>query len=334
MDFTGKKILFFSAQAFGIPENIVASILKKGGEVDYFDERPANYFLVKALIRLNRKFIAHYIDAYHKKIIEDTKDNHYDYIFFVKGESYSEDNLLALFNYHKDAITIIYHWDSIANTHDVRTLSSHFDHVYSFDRYDCIKYGYTFLPLFYFDEYKDIAAMTQPKKYDLMFVGTTHSERYRFIKNIASQIEEFGGKSFLYFFFQGKIMFYKYKLLHPEMRNVKSSSVHFNPMTKTELMNVYARSNIIIDMQHPRQTGLTMRCFEALGAKKKLITTNADICNYDFYNPNNILIVDRSNPTISEEFIKSPYHDLDDEIYSKYSISSWVDNIFSNTLNS
>lgn len=30
MDFTGKKILFFSAQAFGIPENIVSSILKKG----------------------------------------------------------------------------------------------------------------------------------------------------------------------------------------------------------------------------------------------------------------------------------------------------------------
>lgn len=331
MDFTGKKILFFSAQAFGIPENIVSSILKKGGEVDYFDERPANYFLVKALIRINRKFIAHYIDAYHKKIIEETKGNHYDYIFFVKGESYSEANLLTLFSYHKDAVTIIYHWDSIANTHDVRTLSSHFDHVFSFDRYDCMKYGYKFMPLFYFDEYRDIAGMKSPKKYDLMFVGTTHSERYRFVNSIASQIHACGGKTFLYFFFQGKIMFYKYKLMHPEMRKVKASAVHFTPMTKTELMNVYARSNIIIDMQHPRQTGLTMRCFESLGAKKKLITTNADIRNYDFYNPDNILIVDRNNPVVPKEFIETPFVDPDPEIYDKYSISTWVDKIFSSS---
>ncbi len=331
MDFTGKKVLFFSAQAFGIPENIVATILKKGGEVDYFDERPSNYSLVKALIRINRKFIAHYIDSYHRKIIEETKDNHYDYIFFVKGESYSEANLLTLFSYHKDAVTIIYHWDSIANTHDVRTLSSHFDHVFSFDRHDCAKYGYKFLPLFYFDEYKDIASLTQPRKYDLMFVGTTHSERYRFIKNIASQIEKCGGKTFLYFFFQGKIMFYKYKITHPEMKNVKASDVHFKPMNKTELMNVYAQSSIIIDMQHPRQTGLTMRCFESLGAKKKLITTNDDIKNYEFYNSDNILIVDRQNPIVPKEFIKTPYRELDDEIYSKYSISSWVDKIFSSS---
>ena len=331
MDFTGKKVLFFSAQAFGIPEAIVATIHKKGGEVDFFDERPANYFLVKALIRINRAFIARYINAYHKRIIEKTKDTHYDYIFFVKGESISETNLLELFRYHKNATTIIYHWDSIANTHDVRTLSAHFDCVYSFDRSDCRQYGYRFLPLFYFDEYRDIAELKVPKKYDMMFVGTTHSDRYRFINEIASQIHSFGGKTFLYFFFQGKIMFYRYKLLHPEMRNVKASSVHFKPVSKTELMNIYAVSNIIIDVQHPKQTGLTMRCLECLGAKKKLITTNADIRNYDFFHPSNILVVDRRKPVVPKDFIQSSYQDIDEDIYRKYSISSWVDYIFSSS---
>ncbi len=333
MDFSGKRILFFSAQAFGIPENIVACISKKGGVVDYFDERPANNFLVKAIIRFNRKLIAAYINSYHKKIIEKTKNIHYDYILFVKGESISNSNLISLFNYHKDAIKIIYHWDSIANAPHVRRTSSYFSNVYSFDKIDCKKYGYKFLPLFYFDEFKEIAYTQKSPKYDMMFVGTVHSDRYRFISNIASQIESHGGTSFIYLFFQGKIMFYKYKLKHPEIRHIKISDVHFTPMKKSQLMDMYAISNIIIDIQHPKQTGLTMRCFEALGARKKLITTNKYIKDYDFYNQNNILIVDRQHPVIPKDFINTPFESIDPIIYNKYSISSWVDQIFSSSNN-
>ena len=46
--------------------------------------------------------------------------------------------------------------------------------------------------------------------------------------------------------------------------------------------------------------------------------------NYDFYNENNILIIDRENPVIDQNFIDLPYELLPNEIYEKYSLSSWI----------
>lgn len=329
VDLSGKRILFFSAKAFGIPENIVQCMESKGAKVDFYDERPANSFLVKAFIRINRNLIGYYINKYHKKIIKDTRLNKYDYIFFIKGESFSENNLKTLFQLHPESETIIYHWDSIANNHNARKLLQYFDYTFSFDRYDCLQYGINFLPLFYFNEYKIVSKTKESLKFDLLFVGTVHSDRYKLISTIANQIKEFGGSCFTYFFFQNKIMYYRYIVLNKEIRGIPSKEIHFVPILKPDLLNLYEQSKIIVDIQHPKQTGLTLRCMEALGAKRKLITTNKDIIEYDFYNPTNILIVDRNNPIIPKSFVESTYEDLPEEIYQKYSISSWVDYIFS-----
>lgn len=331
IDLKGKRILFFSAKAFGIPENIVKVMENAGAVVDYYDERPANSFFVKAMIRFNRNLIAYYINKYHSDIIKKTKSNKYDYIFFIKGESFSEDNLKTLFDLHPESKTIIYYWDSIANNHNALNLKKYFDYAYSFDNYDCHNEDMIFLPLFYFDEYKEVASYVGSKDYDLMFVGTTHSDRYKFIMNIVNQIHKYGGKCFTYFFFQGKIMFYRYKLLNKEMRKVPIDNFKFKPLSKSNLLDLYKRSSIIVDIQHPKQSGLTLRCFEALGSKRKLITTNKEIAKYDFYNPSNILIVDRDFPIVEEKFLKDPYVEIDKNIYEKYSISSWVDFILSNS---
>lgn len=67
-----------------------------------------------------------------------------------------------------------------------------------------------------------------------------------------------------------------------------------------------------------------MRTVEMLGLGKKLITTNADIRNYDFYNPQNILVIDRDNPVIDEDFIRSPYEQIDENIRKRYSLEGFV----------
>ncbi len=330
MDLKGKRILFFSAKAFGIPENIVDALKTFGAKVDYYDERPANSFIVKALIRINRNLIGAYINKYHFKIIENTKHFKYDYIILIKGESFSEHNLQKLLSYHPDAISIVYHWDSIANNHNAISLLNNFDKAFSFDRHDCEKIGINFLPLFYYNEYRDIAEYTEKVDYDLLFVGTTHSDRYRFIKSIASQIKALGGKCFTYFFFQGKIMYYKYRLYnYSEMKNAHISDFHFKPIDKQQLLELYKKSRIIVDIQHPKQSGLTLRTMEALGAKKKLITTNGDVKFYDFYHPDNILIVDRQNPVIDKAFLDAVYKDIPKDIYEKYSINTWLENLLS-----
>lgn len=328
MKINGKRILFIAPSLFGIPEKIRDKLKELGANVDYFDERPGNSFLIKALIRINKKLIGRYIHNYHKSIIEETKDNQYDFIFFIKGESFSEQDLKYLLGLHPESKSIVYHWDSIQNNPNALNLLDSFDYKFSFDKRDCEKLGLEFLPLFYYDEYSNTCIQIKDGGYDLMFVGTVHSDRYRIITDIINQMVEKRKRVYSYFFFQGKIMFYKYLITHKECRNIEKSSVHYSPIKEDKLLDLYNTSRIIVDINHPKQTGLTLRCIETLGARRKLVTTNQDIVNYDFYNPNNILVIDRNNPHIPNSFIEGRYETVPLDIYTKYSLTTWCSNIF------
>ena len=59
-----------------------------------------------------------------------------------------------------------------------------------------------------------------------------------------------------------------------------------------------------------------------------MITTNKDIVNYDFYHPQNILVVDENNIQIPEDFVTSSYVEIDETILSNYKIENWVKPIF------
>ena len=324
----GKRILFFSAHLFGYQNDIRLAMESVGAIVDYYDERPANNFLVKGVIRINRNLLAGYINHYYNKIIKETLQKEYDYVFFIKGESISASNVRRLKQFHPEANFIIYHWDSIANNSNAQNLLPYFDRVFSFDKIDCERLGLHFLPLFYTPDYANIPYYDKEIKYDMLFVGTTHSDRYKLVKRIEKQIIKMGGLCLTWFYFQSKILYYKMKIQNSYLRQIPVHTFHFKPMSKELLLQLYAGSRIIIDVQHPKQTGLTMRCIETLGAKRKLITTNYYITEYDFYNPDNILVVDRNLPYVPEKFLNEPYRDTPKEIYESYSIKNWLSSIF------
>ena len=71
-----------------------------------------------------------------------------------------------------------------------------------------------------------------------------------------------------------------------------------------------------------------MRTFETIGARRKLITTNANIRDYDFYDSRNICVVDRERlPHFNSSFFNEEYHLLSDELYRYYSISGWLESV-------
>ena len=258
----GKRILFFSAHLFGYQNDIRLAMESVGAIVDYYDERPANNFLVKGVIRINRNLLAGYINHYYNKIIKETLQKEYDYVFFIKGESISASNVRRLKQFHPEANFIIYHWDSIANNSNAQNLLPYFDRVFSFDKIDCERLGLHFLPLFYTPDYANIPYYDKEIKYDMLFVGTTHSDRYKLVKRIEEQIIKMGGLCLTWFYFPSKILYYKMKIQNSYLRQIPVHTFHFKPMSKELLLQLYAGSRIIIDVQHPKQTGLTMRCIE------------------------------------------------------------------------
>ncbi|MCV4677987.1 hypothetical protein OFC08_34485, partial [Escherichia coli] len=79
--------------------------------------------------------------------------------------------------------------------------------------------------------------------------------------------------------FQNEIIFKLKNLLSGKKIN---TDVEFEPLSQSEVVEMMKCSEIIIDIHHPRQRGLTMRTIECIGLNKKIITTNEDIKKYDF----------------------------------------------------
>jgi hypothetical protein len=321
-----KKILLFATHSFGYEDEIKSKMEDMGATVDYFDERPSNTFFAKALIRINRNLVSLQIESYYKNICKQVQAQNYDYIIFIKGESVSKATLQRLKLEHPHAKMILYLWDSVRNNKNALNILNHFDKILSFDKDDVQKYGFIFRPLFYIEEYRQIADKTT-FVYDTLFVGTVHSDRYAFVKTIHQQLNTFGKKMYFYFFFRSIVLYYKKKLFDITYKEANVSDFNFVPVGKTELLTLIAKSACIIDIQHPKQTGLTMRTIEALGACRKLITTNEFIKTYDFYCPDNILIVDRKRPVVNIDFLNTSYQKLDDNIYNSYSLESWINDI-------
>jgi len=96
-----------------------------------------------------------------------------------------------------------------------------------------------------------------------------------------------------------------------------------------ELQNDLENSKIFLDLIRKDHNGLSFRIFEALAMQRKIITTNKSISQYDFYNPNNILILDEnSDINIQSDFLTTPYEPLRDDIYHKYTIENWAKTVF------
>lgn len=96
------------------------------------------------------------------------------------------------------------------------------------------------------------------------------------------------------------------------------------PTTYAENLELVPAARIILDVPHlDIHQGLSLRVFEALGAEKKLITTNPLIQGYEFYHPNNIHLLTDDDAALAR-FLSTPYVPLDPAIRLRHGFASWL----------
>lgn len=324
-----KKILFFSVQTFNIEKEIQKKLEELGSEVDYYDERPSNNNFVKGIIRLKRSFYQHRIDNYYKQILITTKGNVYHYLFVNRGEIVPEFFLEGFREYHPECEFIFYTWDSFTNHSHPTKILKYFDKKFTFDPEDAIKYGINFRPLFFLDSYRKLKEDSNNKlKYDLLFLGTAHSDRYRISSILSKWCSNNNLTSFFYHFIHSRMVYFYKKIWDKSFQQFDYKKLHFESLTAEQILDLYKDSNVILDINHPGQKGLTMRTFEAVGAGRKIITTNTEIKKYSFYNLNNIYVIDRDDIVLNKNFFDSHYEDINHELYEKASIEGWLNCLF------
>ena len=327
IDINRKKILFFAPAFFRYEYMILEKMKEMGAEVDMYDVRSVNSAIDRALLKVSPAFFKKRTQQYYENIIDKNKGKDYDYILIVKCDM-TPINILERFRKEYPRAKLCLNlWDSVKNIPGVVEKFKYFDTLHSFDLNDCKKYPILkFRPLFFGDQFRKNDYKNE-YKYDISFLGTVHSDRYAVIKQVQKEANIKGWNCYWFLYLQSKFIYYFYKVTKKEFWNSSKDTFDFEKMSAADIARVVSESRCILDIQHPKQTGLTMRTIEMIGMNKKIITTNQSIKEYDFFSEDNILVVDRKKVEIPEGFLNKEYNPLPEDMYEKYSIKSWIQEV-------
>lgn len=310
-----KKILIIAPFAFGYTSHIQEALQQYDAidaQILYLDKPEFQYknTLHKAQNFFSKLFLGKNLK---KTFVTDrikeslTKLEQQDEIFIIRPDILSDD--LLNFIKSKTQKFIAYYYDSTRRFPRKVAIIPIFDKVYSYDRLDVEKYNLSFLTNYIFEE-------SNHAEFDYQFFNiSTNDYRFPLIENLAKYLKE-NNWSYNIQVYNGSDMPAEYVEIITTQKSIQ------------EVSELIQKAKIIVEIQRTEQVGLSFRIFEALGHRKKLITTNKDIINYDFYDPQNILVVDENAIEIPTDFVTSPYKEIDETILSKYKIENWVKPIF------
>lgn len=317
MNLKNKRVLLIGIGFYDYDEIITAQINSLGGEVTYFCQEHSSDFLRKLskfplLSGIEKSFSKNYL-------IENIKNfKDFDEVLVIKGDKIFIEDMECLRANNPNATFRMYQWDSVRRFDGDQRIFKYFDYIFSFDRLDCNEYGFIFLPLFY----RDTKARKNDYQYDVSFVGWLHFNRLDLISKLSASLSNMGNTVKFHLYSSSKNWLY--------FNVIKGVRIVSNrKLPYEQYIEIIDSSNAILDFHHPDQDGLTIRTIEALGANRKIITTNIDIKNYDFYNKNNCFILsEETEPDELALFLALPYENVDPDIYNSYNFEQWLANIF------
>lgn len=244
----------------------------------------------------------------------------YDLIFVIVGRHLRPDLFRTFCDNQPQAKKILYLWDDVKRIENFDEIKDCFDTIFSFDPVDVKKYGFEMLPLFYTESH---VYRQEEKKYKFSLIGMLHSERVTLFDNIVQMTGINENECYVYLLGAKASHFMTWFTPFPK-RWMGRKYIHAKGMPFEACADILKQTKVALDVQFGSQNGLTLRTLEALAAHTKLITTNQNIRQYDFYNENNICVIDRNHPVVKKEFFETAYENVPDEIVKKYSLAYWV----------
>lgn len=249
----------------------------------------------------------HKLKEYYKKINEFEKE--LDYVLVIRPDQFPIPVIAALKKKTKKLIA--YQWDGIEKFPAVKNYFSLFDSFFCFDSED-EKNNIKPITNFYFDCISPVYKEFNHQKPQLYFVGLFWENRE---EKIDQFIEKLSDKNVeLNIFIQ---YYHKNEIKNPKIKYIK------NRITFLENLKNVEQADVLLDFVDPVHNGLSIRFFEGMYYKKKVITDNIMVKKYDFYHPNNIFVLENNYQEI-ENFLKIPYQEISEEIVEKYGFSSWI----------
>ena len=312
------KICLISFDYWNYDKHIVTALQKKGIQATHIDISEYRYKYKNIFQKignfLNKLFL--------KKNIKKIKRQ--EYILDTLNHIGKQDRILVIRpdliekRFHKKIKQktdqyIAYIYDSCTRFPVDHLLDNIFDRIFSFDLKDVETYNFEHITNYI---YLDKQPIETHFKYDV-FIVLSPDERIQQLNQIAKQLDA-QGLSYKFIVVGSRKPSNLYK-------NIDYTATEVN----TDQLKSYLKdSRVILDLLRHNHHGLSFRIFEALAYQKKIMTTNASVKKYDFYDPNNILVLDPENIAIDSTFFTTEYRVLEDEVYHQFTVDHFADTIF------
>lgn len=314
------KICLLSFDSIYFDHHIIIELKRRNIDANHIDISKIKYKYPSVLSKVNNFFSKLFLkkNLKHAKIeIEILKKisqlGHQDVILVIRPDRISRETHLEIKKLTNHYIAYIY--DSCTRFPIDHLINGIFNEIFSFDLIDSKKYGFTFITNYIYIDKKEIQPIDKDK--DAVLIILSIDERLPILNHLAN-------------YFSKKNIKYKFIIVGKKRPENINENIIFSKKTLllSDFIKDLENSKVILDLIRFNHNGLSFRIFEALAMQKKIITTNKSIALYDFYNPDNILIIDEENIEIPLDFMLKPYTSLNDSIYNKYTIQNWVKTVF------
>jgi hypothetical protein len=339
----GETFLFICPTFYGYEELILEQLKNKqpNVKIDYFfyeEKKYIKYTILGKIIFYPLLLLCPCLSYYywfnklrHSFFLNTNKLNlslkklsakRYDKILIIKGFGINT-KIMQKFRYDTKQKFVLYEWDPLHRFPTVQSIFKYMNTVIFFQKNDLIFFPKgDYLPTF-FSTTKTVI-QNQNYLYTISFVGNYTYYRERILNKLSRLLKKENNVKLKF------ILFSK----HKHLRILKKRFITNRVIPYYKVSEIYNNSKIILDIQHPKQQGLTQRIYDAINAGRKVITTNPYIIDEPIFNKGNIFYFNpkKINKNDILNFINSSFN-FQPEILD-YSIEKWTEKLLYKGFNS
>ena len=176
------------------------------------------------------------------------------------------------------------------NLRRLSQVSKYYDHIITFNESDSRQYGFRFHRLCY--SYREPEESDAPYT-DMLFIGQDKG-RLPYLLSIYDHVTQLGLKCSFYI-----------ANVAADKQVARKGIIYNRWIPYREVLRHVSHTRCILEILEDQSNYFSLRTFEALVYKKKLITANPSVLKADFYSPSQMLYI-QSAKDITREFFEMP----------------------------
>lgn len=202
----------------------------------------------------------------------------YDLVLIIKGRGLGPQALLYLRS--KADRVIGYNFDSFRFNPSPLDWFHLVDRYATFDIQDAKAFGLPLVHLFSAAE----VPLRDVRSYDISIIQRVHSDRLAYADLILKSLPD-DAKPFVFLYESSILTFFLGFLCHARLYIRLWPYISFTPLPYHKAMETLSLSRVTFDYAHPKQSGITVRCFEAQSMGVAVLTNNKEAVDCNLFAP-------------------------------------------------